>query len=396
VYRIGPDGGVRELFQDRVLILSLARQQQRLLIGTGQSGQLFELDDQAREQSELARLDHGEILAMARRADGSVVLATGDPGRLYVLTDGHNAKGTYESQVFDAGMISRWGSLRWNADVPEGTKITFAARSGNVKTPDDTWSDWTPEQLDAQTAQVACPPARFLQFRGTLESARPELTPTLRGVFVRYMTVNQAPEVSKVEVPDVGEGDGASRSNKLKLKWDAKDPNNDELEYSLSFRKEGWKDWVKLADKQTKKEFDWDIESVPDGQYRVRVEATDRADNPPDSVLSGARESALFVVDHSAPSVEVKAADAKPGEVAFEVKAADALTRIVGASYSIDSGGWTKIFPVDRLFDSKTESFRFAPADLERGSHLVMVRAVDAAGNVGTGDLVFTVEAAIK
>jgi hypothetical protein len=392
VYRIAADGSVREVFQDRVLVLTLAQQNQKLLVGTGQQGQLFDLDDAARERSEIAKLDHGVITCMLRRSDGSVLIGAGDPGKLYSLTTTYATKGTFESQVFDAGMISRWGAIRWNGDTPEGTKVSLAVRSGNTKTPDDTWTDWSVEQVDPQTAVVPCPASRFVQFRATLESARADLTPTLRAVTVRYMTLNQPPEVTKVEIPDVGEGDGSTRQSKLKLKWEAKDPNNDELEYTIYIRKEGWKAWVKLPEKLTKKEYDWDTDSVPDGLYRIRIEAADRADNPPESVLTASRESALFTIDHTPPVVEVKTGESKPGEVAIEVHATDALTRVVGASYSIDSSPWTKLFPIDQIFDSKTESFRFAPADLKPGNHVVTVRVVDGAGNVGTGDMVFTVE----
>jgi hypothetical protein len=253
VYRIGQDGSVREVFQDRVLVLSLAQQNQRLLVGTGQQGQLFDLDESVRERSEIARLDHGVITCMIRRGDGTVIIGTGDPGKLYTLTTEYASKGTFESQIFDAGMISRWGAIRWQADTPEGTKVSLAARSGNTKTPDDTWTDWSVEQLDPQTATLPCPASRFVQFRATLESARADLTPTLRSVMIRYLTLNQAPEVTKIEIPDVGEGDGSSRQGKLKIKWDARDPNNDELEYALLLRKDGWKGWVKLPEKLAKK-----------------------------------------------------------------------------------------------------------------------------------------------
>jgi hypothetical protein len=302
------------------------------------------------------------------------------------------SKGTFESQVFDAGMISRWGAIRWNGDTPEGTRVSLAVRSGNTKTPDDTWTDWSVEQVDPQTATAPCPASRFIQFRATLESDRAELSPTLRTVMIRYMTLNQPPEVTKLDIPDVGEGDGSSRQSKLKVKWEARDPNNDELEFTIFIRKEGWKAWVKLPEKLSKKEYDWDTDSVPDGLYRVRVEAADRADNPADSVFTVSRESALFTIDHTSPIVEVKSGDAKPGEVAIEVRGSDSLTRLVGASYSIDSGPWTKIFPVDRIFDAKGETFRFAPSELKPGSHVITVRVVDGAGNVGAGDLVFSVE----
>src|SRR5204863_2193441 len=87
LYRIATDGTVREVFREKTLVLSLLRQNGRLFVGTGMDGQLFEVDEATRERSEIARLDHGQILCMARRADGSIVLGTGDPGRLYVLED---------------------------------------------------------------------------------------------------------------------------------------------------------------------------------------------------------------------------------------------------------------------------------------------------------------------
>src|SRR5262249_14531963 len=39
VYRIAHDGGVREVFRDKVLVMSLARQGKRILAGTGMNGQ---------------------------------------------------------------------------------------------------------------------------------------------------------------------------------------------------------------------------------------------------------------------------------------------------------------------------------------------------------------------
>ena len=395
VYRIGSDGSVRQIFQQRVLMLSLVEQKRSLLVGTGQSGQLFELDHQNRSYCELARLDHGEILCMIQRPDGTAVLGMGDPGKLYVLKPGYTSEGSYVSQVFDARMTSHWGRVQWRGQVPHGTKITLAVRSGNVQKPDETWSEWSAELLDPQTAQAACPPARFLQFRATLSrvpGSSPELTPALDSVLVRHMTANQPPEVTSVKVPDIGAGDGKTRTTKFKIKWQAKDPNQDQLEYTLSFRKDGWKNWIQLAKKQTKREYSWTTESVPEGHYQLRVLASDRPDNPPEKTLTAGRNSELFVIDHAPPAVELNRSGSGAQQVTFEAKATDRLTRITRASYSIDSGQWTPIFPVDQLFDSSRESFRFATKDLGPGTHLIMLRVVDAAGNIGSRDLVFTVE----
>ncbi len=148
VYRIAADGTVRELFREKALVLSLLRRDGRFLVGTGMEGQLFEVDETTREHSELARLDHGQILCLCQRQDGSIVLGTGDPGKLYVLHDWYASKGTVVSEVLDAKLLSKWGALSWQADAPEGTKVTIAVRSGNVAEPDDTWSDWSAEQTD--------------------------------------------------------------------------------------------------------------------------------------------------------------------------------------------------------------------------------------------------------
>ncbi len=193
LYRIGPDGGVREVFREKAMILSLLRQNGHLFVGTGLDGQLFEVNEATREHSELARLDHGQVLCLCRRADGSVVLGTGDPGKLYVLRDQYAARGSVVSEVLDARLVSRWGALGWKADVPAGTAVTVAVRSGNLAEPDETWSDWSAEQTDPQRAVAAAPPARFLQYRVTLTSTDAAVTPAVHGLTVRYTTTNQAP-----------------------------------------------------------------------------------------------------------------------------------------------------------------------------------------------------------
>jgi len=112
LYRIAADGTVREVFREKALVLSVLRRPGRFFVGTGMGGQLFEVDEATKEKTELARLDHGQLLCLFRRADGSIVLGAGDPGKLYVLEDKYCATGTITSEVHDAKIVSKWGSLR--------------------------------------------------------------------------------------------------------------------------------------------------------------------------------------------------------------------------------------------------------------------------------------------
>lgn len=384
IYRIGPDGSVRELFRARVLVFALAWENGRLLAGTGPDGQLFEISETG--TTPLARLDSGPILALLAGDPAGLLLGTGDTGSVLSLASGFADSGSLTSDVLDAKLISRFGAVRWRADRPASTALAIQLRTGNVGEPDETWSAWSPPQTDPETARAAVPPGRFAQYRAVLATRDPNVTPELRSISVRYQTLNLAPELTRIDVPDLAEADGATRLTQLKLRWEATDPNGDDLSYRLDLRKEGWPAWVRLGDRLlTDRTFDWDTTAVPAGIYRLRVTASDRASNPPDEALERQRTSEPFVVDHQAPAVSVT----REGQRA-KVAVGDELTRIVRASYALDGGEWTPIFPDDALFDSRDEALSVALPQTP-GAHVLTVRATDAAGNTGAGDLVFEV-----
>jgi hypothetical protein len=392
VYRIAFDGTVREVFREKTLVLSLLRKDGGLIVGTGMEGQLFEVDEATRERGEIARLDHGQILSMCRRKDGSIVLGTGDPGKLYVLKDRFATKGTITSEVLDAKLVSKWGAMHWQADTPAGTSVSVAVRSGNVADPDETWSDWSAEQTEPEKATIAAPPARFLQYRVTLTSdAKAAASPTLRALTLRYATTNQAPEVTKVEVPDLN-AVNLDNPKKLKFKWAATDANEDELTYALYIRKEGWSNWVLLEDDLEKTDYEWDTQTAPSGMYRLKVVASDRKDNPDGDALTGDKLSAPFVVCHSPPVVNLKVVGVEGEQAVVEATATSPLVRLTAASFAVNGKKWINVFPSDGLFDSKTETFRFKTETLKPGTYVLVLRVRDASGNMGSADVVFTVK----
>jgi hypothetical protein len=391
LYRIAPDGTVRELFREKAMVLSLARHGGRVLVGTGMQGQLFEIDEATKERSEIARLDHGQIHSLCLRRDGSIVLGTGDPGKLYVLQDKYAARGTVVSEVLDAKIISKWGALAWKPEMPPGTKASVAVRSGNTADPDETWSDWSAEQSDPQNGKITAPTARYLQYRVTLASDNPKATASVRGLTLRYQTTNQAPEITSLEVPDL---DAVNLENpkKFKIKWTAVDPNEDELVYSLYVRKDGWKNWVKLEENLDKTTFEWDTTTTPAGIYQVKLVASDHKDNAPEEVLTAEKISAPFPVAHTPPQVNVTFAGMDGEHAVFEATATDPLVRLTEASFAVNGKKWVSVFPKDGIFDSKKEDFRFKSDALRPGTYVVVLRVRDAAGNTGSGDVVFTVD----
>ena len=75
----------------------------------------------------------------------------------------------------------------------------------------------------------------------------------------------------------------------------------------------------------------------------------------------------------------------------IEAKASHPLVRLTQAAFAVNGKAWASVFPTDGLFDSRTESFRFRTEALQPGTHVLVLRVRDAAGNVGTGDVVFTI-----
>jgi hypothetical protein len=135
----------------------------------------------------------------------------------------------------------------------------------------------------------------------------------------------------------------------------------------------------------TKTDLDWDTTSLPEGLYRVRVEATDELVNPPDRVTRHMLESGLVLVDNTAPRFQSIALDGRR----LKAEVQDGLGPLVRFELALaGTDDWRPLFPTDSVFDDATERFDAdVSALVPAGSRIVGVRAYDAAGNVVTKEL---------
>ena len=123
LYRIAADGTVREVFREKAMMLSLLRQQRPAASSApAWRASCSRSTKPRKERSEIARLDHGQIHCLCRARTAPSSSAPAIPGKLYVLEDRYADRGTVLSEVLDAKIVSKWGSLRWKADTPAGTR----------------------------------------------------------------------------------------------------------------------------------------------------------------------------------------------------------------------------------------------------------------------------------
>ena len=378
-----------------------------VLFATDREGRVYRTGPD-RKLSLLSQTGKAQMTTMLRGADG-VLVGSAHGGELFRLGSQPAAEGIFETPPRDTTGVSRWGSLSWRGDVPDGSSLEISTRSGNTYRPDASWSAWSGALADRDGSKVPSPPARFLQWRATLRGEA-----RLDSVRVHYLPQNSAPVVKSLNIvpeapkasgsgsagssdttssysitvsasgsssppqPTGGKAPATAPARKLAVIWSAEDPDGDELRAELSFRGEGETAWKKIRDDLPGPRFSIESDALADGRYQFRVRVDDGKSNPADRALGAERISKPVLVDQTPPLVRALPS-ATEGELRFEAE--DAISEITTAEYAVDAGKWYPVLPDDGILDSRKEQFTLRPAELDPGEHLVVLRVRDRAGN---------------
>ena len=408
VYRIAPDGSPSRIWtshEDIVYALAFDAHDQ-LLAGTGNRGHVFAIEGQD-EFFDLLKAPASQITSFAKAPGGALYAASSNLGKIFVLGPGPEKEGSYESDVFDARVFSRWG----RAEFRGAGNVELLARSGNVDNPDRNWSPWKQVNLTKDSA-MGVPAARYAQWKAVLHAGSAK--PAVDTVTLNYLPKNVAPEIDDISVQlglryqplpksaglslstDVSGSSGGHFESpvpstrdrdSIGVKWNAHDENDDQLVYSVYYRGDGETRWLLLKDNLTDKAYSFDASLLPDGGYTVKVVASDAPSHSPGEALSATKESRRFEVDTTPPRIENLAASLEGAQIHVHFRAADAFSTIKRAEYSVDAGEWKYVEPVGQLSDAKIEDYDFK-ADVDAGKdgtaeHVVVVRVYDKYENMG-------------
>jgi hypothetical protein len=415
VYRIAPDGSPTRVWTSHEdIVYALAFDSEgHLLAGTGNRGHIFAITGPD-EFSDLLKTPASQITAFAQGPGGGLYAATSNLGKVFVLGPQPQGEGTYESDVFDAKIFSRWG----RAEFRGAGNVDLYARSGNVDNPDRNWSPWKKIDLTksdvTKNGETGIPAARYAQWKTTLHAGTS--VPSVDSVALNYLPKNAAPEIDEVTVqvgvkyqslPKMsGQGLGSDSSassgphfeglnpssrdrDSIGVKWSSHDENDDQLIYSVYYHGDSETRWLLLKDNLTDKAYSFDASLLPDGGYTVKVVASDAPSHSPGEALTTSKESRRFEVDTTPPRIENLAASVDGGQIHVTFRAVDGFSPIKRAEYSVDAGEWKYVEPVGQLSDAKTESYDFkvAPETAKDGAdaseHVVVVRVYDRYENMG-------------
>ena len=421
IYKIRPDGTAVPIWASpEPLILAIVLESDsQILVGTGDEGKLYRVNPMSGDSVEVGKCSANQIVAIHQKkgdGDTKTLLATGNPGKLFNLTTTYVEEGTLESKVHDARSLSRWGKLSWEGEMAEGTAIAFSTRTGNTKKPDDTWNDWSDELTTAEGSQVPNGDGQYIQWRAKFTTSDTAQTPILKKVTLASVQTNIEPRFTSIEVDD-GSGSGKQErgrrpsgsnlpppggrggdsggsgnagdapSKEWEISWKVEDANADTLEYTLYYKAVDESNWRLLKKELSKATYEWDITTVADGRYTLKVVAMDKLSNPVGWAKSAEKMSMPFEIDNTQPSLgEIQVTTNDDGTYRIACDVTDATSSIQKAVYKIDSDQqWKAIFPGDGIFDSKMEQLLLETGELTEGAHTITIQVTDRAQNMAVG-----------
>ena len=416
VYRIHSDGHPQKVWthaQDIVYAVGFDPRG-RVLLGAGNRGAIYRLDTE-NLYTVLVNAPPTQVTSFCAGRDGKVYAATGNSGKVFEIGAGLEREGSIESDVFDSGLFSYWGRLTFMGET-HGGRVGVETRSGNLDRPMRNWSPWSNAITSPEGARITSPPARFLQWKATLKAVG-DRSPELEWVEAAYLPKNVAPHIGGIEItpanyrfpapstssstpptlslPARGKGSRTASSSssetsfptmtyakgQVGARWIGSDENNDTLIYAVHIRGVKETAWKLLKDKVKEKYVSWDSTAYPDGEYRLRITASDLPSNPPAQALHSSLDSEVFLIDNTPPRIIGLTAIRNGSKLNVRWKAQDGLSVIAKSEYSVDGGDWLVTAPTSKLSDSHELDYDLTLDNIPSGEHTIAVRVQDEYDN---------------
>ncbi|MGQ9579113.1 MAG: hypothetical protein ACUVWQ_10880 [Candidatus Aminicenantales bacterium] len=417
IFQVSAEGLAKKIWsssEQMAYSVEFRPEDKKIYFGTGPKGRVYavEADDKI---SLVYEEKFEQVYALAAEA-GRLFFLGNNPATLGSLLREQALEGEYLSPVLETPTVCSWGRLEWLADVPAGCTLLFQSRSGNSSQPNDTWSDWSPP-YQKNGEPILSPKARYLQLRALFKSQTGNTSPLLARVTLFYLPTNLPPRISKLEIfepnevfikpPEQEEAIWGLRRERLKdsaskdegrvasliarktvrkgyrtFRWEAEDPNGDDLLFEVWLRREGEKDWRELVDKWIEPIYVLDVTTFPDGVYELKIVAVDSPSNPVDKELKGEKISQPFLIDNTPPAIKNVSVQIKAAALELGFEAEDSLAAIARAEVLVRPEEWRVVFPVDGITDSPRETFQVKLPLKPEADRTIVIRVEDSHGNV--------------
>ncbi|MFH1231886.1 MAG: hypothetical protein V1709_10370 [Planctomycetota bacterium] len=390
IYKLANDGLIKEVVALNDCYITEMKMDKNgcLIVGTDNSGRVYQVSQDGKFFIPYD-FDAGQVLTLVMNNDNELTaVGTGKKLAVYLIQKDLVQRASFTTDVWDAKFPARWGDFSFDG---QGT-VALQTQSGNTAKPDETWSDWSEKTVikGKESVKPISPIGRYFRLKIFWE----DKDTIVQRITQNYLIYNQQPKIleSKISpIPPLPPTGIPPRITARKITCQAKDPDNDILSYRIYYRNENQKVWILLNQEQpggliTANEYNWNIDSLPDGRYFIRLEATDEKVNPQGAELKDEKVSEAVIVDNTKPLIKELTVTEK---LECSGKAEDNLNQIKRMECSIDGGKWELVFPLDGIMDSRIEGFKFIIPPVDTGNHNISIRVFDAYGNIGLEQIEF-------
>lgn len=317
--------------------------------------------------------DTGLSIFSIKNIDENVFIFTSSPAGIYLLRYPPQNPSIYISKVIDIGSVVRWGNIILDYTT-KGGKVKIFTRTGNTPTPDDnTWSEW--KELPPNK-KIQSPCAQYIQCKIILEEGT-----KLKSLRITFSKNNNPPIIYNIKIKEGNtkekETEKEGRKDDISISWEAKDPDGDNLVFYVYVKEKTDSYWLPLTTTPIKEAtYKIPYRLLPDGEYVVKVVASDEMSNTPQETLSNFFISDVFVVDNTPPTISD--ISFKNSILTFSVSDSSGLKNV---SISTNFQDWITVEPEDGIFDEEKEKFTIG-LNLPKGENIIVIKAVDRYNNI--------------
>jgi hypothetical protein len=391
--------------------------EQLRLIGTEEDGLIYAVEDRDRWSIATRLPAGGTILAIEPDGEGALWIASSQPAAVYRFGGGSAEKGKFVSRVLDGRQAVRFGQIEF---LVEGNpELTVETRSGNTPTPDATWNDWEPAELrpspGAQRGPIASEAGRYLQYRLELRETTADDAVIRTRVFLRLPEVLPIVTHFTSIAEDLEARERIENGRHLKYEsafsqralrefsqgerkrlqfertgapfgrtfiWRVQDPNGRPVLADLRLYPLTEKGSVMhLAEGIEDPFYVLPTEGLAEGFYQAElgVRSPGTAAWAEDGI--GRRLSEPFLVDRTAPAIEVDSLTREDGRITVTFSVTDGFSVIEKVELRQVGGSPHEAIPLDGFSDGLEERYRIAIPGAGRLSAAIHIEAMDELGN---------------
>jgi len=186
----------------------------------------------------------------------------------------YKSNGTYLSPINDTGGNAYFGTIDYDADVPDNTSIRLQLRTGNttnaLNASQFVGPDGTKDSYYTSTGQQIASihnGSRFVQYKVYLDTSNFRSTPIFKGATIEYNLLHNATVTSPVL--------NDNWTGTQNITWNVSDPEGDNLVVYIDLQTNSSSTKLASGINASAGSWEWDTTGTPNGTYWIRLSVCD-------------------------------------------------------------------------------------------------------------------------